>query len=489
MTRYHSRFPARLKSLVVLFVFVALIIYLPSKWRPLTSLDDFESQKVITSKDNYEEHAKFWRSFHPILVANAPNCTSPERLRNADSTRFDPKNEVERPDLMWMPEEDVEKMKMMHNSFLNTLSDRPLQPYFVPGTRGLVSTAGGSFLPILTISLRMLRHYGSALPMEVFLASKEEYEPYICEHVFAELNAKCVILEEILNEVPGPVDIKQYQYKPFAMLFSSFEEMLFLDADAFPLHDPKSLFTSEPFRSVNMVTWPDFWASSASPLYYKIASQPIPPTTDRASTESGELLISKRTHQKTLMLATYYNYYGPDYYYPLFSQGAAGEGDKETFIAAATAVNEPFYQVSEPLEAIGHRAADGGMDGSAMVQYDPVEDYRLARKGIFHVPSLSAASSPKPFFIHANFPKFNPATIFEKHATDPVRDPQGRYIRQWTIPEDTIEEFEEDVVKQFWSEIKWVACKLEGKFESWKNKTGICDGVKRYWNVVFEKKS
>ncbi|EFW16915.1 hypothetical protein D8B26_000706 [Coccidioides posadasii str. Silveira] len=488
MTRFRSRSPVRLKLFISLFLFLVFLVYLPSRWRRSAGSRATESQRISMPKNYYQEHSKFWKAFHPVLVANDPNCTSPEQSEKANSIRFDPNNAVERPDFISMPQADIEMMKLMHNSFVNTLIDRPLHPYYVPGTRGLVSTAGGPFLPILTISLRMLRHYGSKLPMEVFLASEEEYEPYICEQVFAELNAKCLILNRILRQVPGPIDIKQYQYKPFAMLFSSFEEMLFLDADAFPLHDPKTLFSSEPFRSFKMVTWPDFWASSASPLYYKIASQPIPSTTVRASTESGELLISKKTHQKTLMLSTYYNFYGPSHYYPLFSQGAAGEGDKETFIAAATAVNEPFYQVSEPLRAIGHRAADGGMDGSAMVQYDPVEDYRLTKKGIFRVANPSAARSPKPFFIHANFPKFNPATIFEKHATDPVRDPQGNYIRQWTIPEDTIDEFEEDVVKRFWTEIKWVACELEDKFESWKDKKGICDGVKRYWDDVFEKK-
>ncbi|KAI2382576.1 mannosyltransferase [Ophidiomyces ophidiicola] len=389
---------------------------------------------------------------------------------------------------MSMPPEDVNRMQQMHNRFLSSLKDLPVRPFYVPGTRGLVSTAGGSFLPILTISLRMLRRYGSALPMEVFLASEKEYEPYICEHVFPKLNARCLILDKILNQLPGPVDIKQYQYKPFAMLFSSFEEMLFLDADAFPLRDPKNLFSAEPFRTFNMVTWPDFWASSASPLYYTIASQPIPSTTIRASTESGEILISKKTHQKTLLLSIYYNFYGPSHYYPLFSQGAPGEGDKETFIAAATAAGELFYQVSEPVQAIGHRTADGGIDGSAMVQYDPVEDYRLTKKGVFRVSNPAAAASPKPFFIHANVPKFDPATIFERHPTDPIRDSQGKYIRQWTIPEAIIKELGGDVVKQFGTEIRWVACELETKFESWKKKKGVCDGVKHYWHAVFDGK-
>lgn len=440
-----------------------------------------------TSESNYELHSKFWRAFQPVLDAHAPACESPTRSEKANSTRFDPIKGVERPDLMSMPGQDVQKMKAMHSALVRDLDGDSLRPHYVPGTKGLVSTAGGPYLPILTISLRMLRHYGSTLPMEVFLASEEEYEPYICDTVFAELNAKCVILDKILKQAPNTASIAQYQYKPFAMLFSSFEQVLFLDADAFPLHDPAVLFSSDPYLSVNMVTWPDFWASSASPLYYTIASQTVPPTTKRASTESGVVIISKRTHWRTLLLATYYNYYGPSHYYPLFSQGAAGEGDKETFIAAAAAVGESFYQVSEPLRAIGHRAADGGMDGSAMVQYDPIEDYDLTRRGLWRVADDSVAPSPRPFFIHANVPKFNPATIFDDHDIDPVRDSKGRWIRPWTIPEDTIQAFEEDVEKQFWSEIKWVACELEDKFESWKDKKEICARVTRYWDAIFGK--
>lgn len=412
-----------------------------------------------------------------------PDCPSPEKTGEAASVRFNPNEEEERPDYMTMPEKDVKKMRKKHTGFVETIE--MLQPHYVPGTRGLVTTAGGQYLPVLTISLRMLRHAGSNLPMEVFLASDEEYEPYICDVVFKQLNAKCVVLEHIWKAAPEAKTISAYQYKPFAMLFSSFEEILFLDADAFPIRDPSVLFSNDPFRTYGMVTWPDFWGSSASPIYYKIASQSVPPTTLRASSESGELLMSKKTHQKSLMLATYYNYYGPSHYYPLFSQGAAGEGDKETFIAAAMVVSDPFYQVSEPIAAIGHRAADGGMVGSAMVQYDPIEDYELTQNSLWRVKDSSVAPSPRPLFIHANVPKFNPATIFDDHSIDPIRDAEGNFVRPWTIPEEVIESFEWDVERQFWKEIVWVACNLEDKFESWKGKAKICELVRKYSEVVF----
>ena len=63
------------------------------------------------------------------------------------------------------------------------------------------------------------------------------------------------------------------------------------------------------------------------------------------STESGQLIINKHTHGKTILLALYYNFYGPNLFYKLFSLGEQGEGDKDTFVAAAVVTRQDYYQV------------------------------------------------------------------------------------------------------------------------------------------------
>ncbi|KAJ5886531.1 uncharacterized protein N7473_009205 [Penicillium subrubescens] len=438
----------------------------------------------VTYSHNINEHVDFWREFQPLLLAYEPQCKPPRRLGNAPASGFKPSDPIARPELLKMSAKEVLMMKNAHSDFVKAISTDVPQLSYIPGTKGLVTTAGGSYLPVLVVSLRMLRRTGSKLPVEVFLATHDEYEENICDKVLPSLNAKCIIMTDIINAVPGAAKIEKYQLKPFAMLFSSFEEILFLDADAFPITKPESLFENEPFQSTKMVTWPDFWASSASPFYYEISSQEVVSMNSRQSTESGELLISKKTHLKTLLLCTYYNFWGPTHYYRLLSQGAAGEGDKETFITAAAALGEPFYQVSEPICAMGHRTA-GGLAGSAMVQFNPIEDYKLVQKGEWRVNG-SKASAPHPFFIHANFPKFNPATVFSKeHAVKPAFNDDWSYTRAWTIPEETIKAFGRDVEKQFWADILWTGCELETEFESWKNITGICSGVKKYWEAQF----
>ncbi|KAK2764873.1 hypothetical protein FQN54_008570 [Arachnomyces sp. PD_36] len=479
--------PGRLRTLLVALFLIFIIYFFSSRWQFYNATPepvvDFGGFPV----DNHsvESHTEFWQAFNPLLEDNGPKCASPSKTGAASATRFNPNEPQERPDLLYMPLVDVQRMKRAHTSFVDQIRSNPPKLHYTPGTRGLVSTAGGPYLPVLVTSLRMLRQTVSQLPMEVFLASPDEYESFICEIVLRALNARCVILSDILDSVASTSKISHFQFKPFAMLFSSFEEILFLDADAFPLEDPESLFTSEPFVSRGMVTWPDFWYGSASPLYYNIASQPIPPTTERASTESGELLISKKTHSETLMLATYYNYYGPSHYYSLFSQGGAGEGDKETFISAAAVMGQPFYQVSEFICAIGHEKAEGGMAGSGMVQFDPREDFALTQKGVWRVAG-DEAQAPPAFFIHANYPKFNPAYVFNGGDVDPTHYSDGSFTRAWTIPNDVIEKFGVDVEKQYWKEIMWVACELEDKFRDWEDKNNVCSNVLKYWEAIFQ---
>lgn len=473
----------RPRSVVLALLITTYIFWYFSRWQE--SSREYFPGNGQPEPHSEGKHTTFWSQLHLLLTAYRPKCEAPIRLGIAPSVRFKAQDPDPRPDLLDMNMGDVGAMESAHSGFVDAIKTNPPKLQYNPGTKGIVSTAGGAYLPVLVISLRMLRRTGSTLPMEVFLADQSEYEEYICDVVLVSLNARCVVLSQFLDAVPSAMGIEKYQFKPFAMLFSSFEEILFLDADAFPLAKPEVLFASEPFSSQKMVTWPDFWASSVSPIYYEIASQPVPPMNLRQSTESGELLISKKTHLSTLLLTTYYNFWGPTHYYSLFSQGAAGEGDKETFIAAAMALNEPFYQVSEPICAIGHRT-EGGMAGSAMVQFDPRDDFALTSKNIWRINETDPSGPPpKPFFIHANFPKFNPATVFTKQAVNPTLADDGSFTRAWTIPEDKIAEFGRDVEREFWSEILWTACELEERFESWVGLVGICSSVENYWEVVF----
>ncbi|OAL33810.1 hypothetical protein AYO20_06986 [Fonsecaea nubica] len=457
-----------------------------------------------------DSQAAFWRSLYLIILNNDPNCRNapdlvvPQKL----DIGFDPTHDHPRPDILYMDTADVKRMREAHSNFVNDLKSNPPNIPYEPGTRGIVMTGGFSQLPVLVISVRMLRRAKSELPVEVFVADQSEWDDQICNVVLPALNAKCLLLSDIFHAASAGVSIDRFQYKVMAILFSSFEEVLLLDSDAFPVHNPLPLFQEEPFKSTGLIVWPDFWYASESPYYFEIAKiDRIPSLNERAAVESGEVMYSKAKHQLSLLLAAYYNYYGPTYYYPLLSQGAPGQGDKETFAWAATALKQPFYAVHQRVMALGRFDSSGNYLGSAMAQHDPVADYAFTNAyGPPHERTQDIdtgkdnhfdiqASDVKPFFIHANFPKFDPATIFDHQMVDfsgevsgaggPTRDTNGTNVRCWMDKGRAIELFGFDVEYRFWQEIKITACENEHQLGTWKGKQGICERTQKYWNDVF----
>lgn len=49
----------------------------------------------------------------------------------------------------------------------------------------------------------------------------------------------------------------QWLLKPYAVLHSCFDEVLYIDADSFPTRDPSDLFESPAYREHGALFWPD----------------------------------------------------------------------------------------------------------------------------------------------------------------------------------------------------------------------------------------
>jgi alpha 1,2-mannosyltransferase len=352
---------------------------------------------------------------------------------------------------------------------------------------GVVMVGGGEYFGPVVVGLHMLRRTGSTLPVEVFVADETEYESELCEDVLSKLGAGCVVLSHFLGDtnVSHKFQVTHYQLKSLAMLFSSFAEVLYLDSDSIPLVDPSTeLFSSEPYKSSGLVIWPDFWISTESPLFYHIAGLPsFPSNLPRSSSEAGQILISKRTHLKTLLLAIYYNVYEPDYYYPLLSQGVVGQGDKETFLAAAVVVDEQYYRVKTPVATVGRH--DGQVfRGSAMIQHHPADDLLYA--GLRNTNKDNNATQEtkvRPAFIHANTPKMNAGHLVDEgdlFALDKTR------LRLWGSREDQEKRLGCDLEKVVWEILVQAGCELENIVHERKPREGMCSRLQEHWKEVFE---
>ena len=453
------------------------------------SFDAHKQAQPIGADGNItQSHAESWKSLLEQLNCFPPSKEEPYKMN--DLTEMFPLfREVKNDSVQQcysITDEDLLQTQRAHAAFVANITAHPPSLYYYPDTRGIVATAGPGQLPTLVISLRMLRRTGSMSPVEVFLSSPRDYEQFICEIVLPALKAKCLILSDVLGD--DVESFRGWQFKFLAILFSTFEEILFLDADVFPLRDPAFLFDSEPFKSYGYVVWPDFWASTASPYIYTIISQPVPPRALRPAVEAGQLLISRKTHQMSLFLVAYYNYYGNSHYFRLFSQGALGEGDKETWHTAAAVMKQPFYQVHEPVQGIG-RSLSGSDNGNALLHYDPTVDYLRT----FSDEHGRNAQTPKaqPLFIHANVPEFNPLLLVGKG--DDSREGStwhdGQRSRIWPLEVPVMETLGGDIEKQLWEEAMWAACELEGKFVGWREYSdtkSMCERVHDAWKDIFE---
>lgn len=430
---------------------------------------------------------ELWQKLHPLLDKYAPMVPAPQIISDAESLRYDANKQPELMNKTVMSLESVVGMADAHRGFLRGINEQ--LPTFTTTkgvvSRGIVTVAGGFYWPVFMVSLRMLRKTGCKLPVEVFLANGQEYEAELCENILPTLNAKCRILADIFNpHNSSRHTLGTYQYKIFSILFSDFHEVLFLDADSFPLHDPDTLFSQEPFKSNGMVTWPDFWASSISPAYYLISGRPPSSFTGRASTESGQLLVRKRTHFHALLLAAYYNYHGPSYYYPLLCQGGAGRGDKGTFLPAAIVLDLPFYATSEPVLGIGHEEG-GHLYTFAMIQHDPVQDYELTSKNIWRNRDPSVGQPPRPLFLHTNTPKWNAKNIFDHPGPYDLTLKHGAQVGAYVDPPEAVATIA-GVERQIWDAVKWVGCDLRSMFKEWKDEHDICSNIQHHFDTVLE---
>ncbi|KAJ2892036.1 putative MNN2-type II membrane protein [Zalerion maritima] len=373
---------------LILFRFVVLDLQ-PSSFSKIvaTAATTPKSDGKIPESDTTEESygTGFWQDLAGALSQAEPNATRLRTLGKLQREQFDPhaENPLLGVDKIKIRQGQEKWLKHYHAEFVESTKTLAPKLPFTRGSRGIVITADTKYLGVAITTLLMLRRSGSKLPVELFLNGAEDRDRDLCNQALSsQLNTTCLNMDDCFRLLdarwknPFP-QLTRFQFKVFALLFSSFQDVLFLDADCFPVHNPDHLLRAEPFASHGLVTWPDFWIPTISPLFYQIAGTetPPPPTLESRSTESGMMLYDKCKHADSLLLAAYYNLYGPKYYYPLQSQGAWGQGDKETFRLAAKVLGKPYWHVTVPCEML---SSEDIHYGSGIKQVDPEQDWLAA---------------------------------------------------------------------------------------------------------------
>lgn len=364
-----------------------------------------------------------------------------------------------------------EELQHKHDELVRLIRLMQIPPMEVYRGDGIVITSSKLTLPAVIGSVVQLREAKSELPVEVILDLEQDWHKQACEEILPSLGATCKIIErELGTEVFSKLKLNGFQMKMLAILVSSFDNTVVLDADNWVAKNPDFLLTSQPYMQTKFLLWPDAWHKGTSPLYYDIARFQIGEPVRRdgwpnnkhfrdylhkhidsevffhdldglptfRGTESGQLVVSKREHFRSLVLLTYYNFYGPDWYYPLLYQGTFGQGDRETFVPALHVMKEPYYMCDYEMKFVGVvkkyvTKEETYMDESTMVQRDPQQattfmgawkawlklegldsrlnpfqegDYTRELRQKFDEKNPDVAK-PEPVFLHVHNPKFN----------------------------------------------------------------------------------
>ncbi|KAH0359864.1 nucleotide-diphospho-sugar transferase, partial [Aureobasidium melanogenum] len=433
-------------------------------------------QPTINASQPINSVHELWTVWAEVYKSTRPDAAKLELMFNAanvpvsaddHSSRTQHREQLQALD-------SIPALQTAHSKFVSTLKSWPdhLAEQIFDGT-GVVIVGGGEYFGPAIIGIHMLRRSGSNLPVQVFVADSTEYEDKLCKDYLPKLGAECLILSDFIQGFK----VTHYQLKSLAMLLSSFEHVLYLDSDSIPLLNPETeLFAAEPYTSAGLVIWPDFWISTESPSFYDVAGLgTMPPNLPKSSSEAGQLLINKRKHLKTLLLANYYNIYGPDFYYPLLSQGALGQGDKETFMAAAMVLNNSYYRVKTGVQSL-ERNTGYEDKGSAMVQFSPSDDSNQQNG--------DKSAKPRAAFVHANTPKMNAGHLVDEG--DLVSTVDQKPLRLWGPRDEQMKTFGLDLEKAVWELIVQNGCELADVIREWSDRKDLCRRLDEHWIALFK---
>ena len=116
------------------------------------------------------------------------------------------------------------------------------------GTRGIVICTGDEYFKFTVHSIRVIRQiHNCSLPIEVFYIGEKDLLPKYRNFLETELEGvKAKDITKFFNQ--NLLKLKGWDAKPFAMIASSFSEVLMLDADTVLFQSPENFFEDAGYR-------------------------------------------------------------------------------------------------------------------------------------------------------------------------------------------------------------------------------------------------
>ena len=236
--------------------------------------------------------SKTWKTLQTSFDQNKPQPMDLKLKTFASLSNFPSLEEIKTHTKISQADADASR-----SSHEQVVKELPPYPESLYSGRGIVILAGGKFSTFATTGMGMLREVGSTLPVEIWMKDKKEEKAGWCKQILQD-GMVCRRLSDYMD-----VSSLQhgYQLKINSILFSSFEQILFLDADNVPVKNPDPIFEAKSFKDTGVVLWPDYWKHTGSPLLpYEVglADEASEILRDDQTAESGQLIWDKRRHWK-----------------------------------------------------------------------------------------------------------------------------------------------------------------------------------------------
>lgn len=177
--------------------------------------------------------------------------------------------------------------------------------------RGVVISGGGKYWPSAYVTVRMLRHVGCDLPIQVwYLGAAERDDSY--DALLAPFGVEVVDTlahpqAALTRNLTGFAGHPPFQAKSFAVLHSPFEEVLMLDADNYPCRNPTDLFNSSGYRKTGGIFWPDGAFTNKLTRWEQWGVKKFGPD---CGWETGQYVIHKRLAWRQINMARWYDDHG-----------------------------------------------------------------------------------------------------------------------------------------------------------------------------------
>ena len=236
--------------------------------------------------------------------------------------------------------------------------------------RGIVICAGGvKYFTCAWVCINMLRRLGCRLPIQVWYQGKREMSPEMVE-ILGSLGARCVDALALRRRHPVRL-LGGWPLKAYAMVHTSFREILFLDADNVPVRNPEYLFESPAYQSHGAVFWPDYGRHPRADVIWRSCGVLRP---REPEFESGQMLVDKARCWTALQLSLWFNENADFYYRHL-------HGDKETFHLAFAKLGSSYALVPHPIHPLEGTMCQHDFEGRRLFQHRNLLKWR------FHGPN------------------------------------------------------------------------------------------------------